>query len=244
MARVLKEPEHRAKRAEILDHAAGLIHTKGYAAMTIQDLLDGLTISRGALYHYFASKESLLEAMVDRMSSDAVDALTPIVRDPDLSAVQKFARYFKASAAVKTEQRDLIGVLLGSWYRDENVLLRQKMTSRALTCTAPLIIEPMIRQGVAEGVFTTAYPQQAGVIVVGVWLTLADSLTTLLFSGEPVAHITAQSRTLLAAGTDSIERILGAAAGSLTIDDEIAFDELAVALLSSARQDGREGDLQ
>lgn len=242
MARVLNESEHRAKRAKILDHAAGLIHTKGYAAMTIQDVLDGLTISRGALYHYFDSKEALLEAMVDRMGADAINALLPIVRDPDLSAMQKFARYFEASTAVKTEQKDLIGVLLRSWYRDENVLLRQKMTSRALTGTAPLIIEPMIRQGVAEGVFTTLYPQQAAVIVVGVWLTLADSLNTLLFSGEPVDRIIAQSRTLLMAGTDSIERILGAPTGSLTIGDGTALEELTVALLSSACKNGREGD--
>ena len=50
MARIFKEEEFNAKRNEILDFSLGLVYSKGYAQMTIQDILDGLHISRGALY--------------------------------------------------------------------------------------------------------------------------------------------------------------------------------------------------
>lgn len=53
MARLVKEEEYNAKRNEILDIALSLVYSKGYEQMTIQDILDGLHISRGAFYHYF-----------------------------------------------------------------------------------------------------------------------------------------------------------------------------------------------
>jgi AcrR family transcriptional regulator len=157
MARILKEEEFSAKRNEILDFALQLVYSKGYAHMTIQDILDGLHISRGALYHYFDSKEALLEALVDRMGLEAVDAFLPILQGPHLTAIQKFRRYFEASAQWKTAGKTLIIGMLRSWYTDDNTIIRQKMTARSIKGTAR-ILEPMIRQGIQEQVFTTRYP--------------------------------------------------------------------------------------
>ena len=42
MARQVKPEEHAARRSEILDAALHLMHDKGYAAMTIEDLLGTL----------------------------------------------------------------------------------------------------------------------------------------------------------------------------------------------------------
>src|SRR5512142_3115497 len=107
MARTLKHDEHNAKRNEILDMARRLIYTKGYEQMTIQDLLDGLHISRGALYDYFSSKEALLEALVDRMGLEAEQQLLPIAQDTHLTGIQKFRRYLEVSAQWKSTQKEL-----------------------------------------------------------------------------------------------------------------------------------------
>ncbi len=48
----------------ILRGAAKLFANKGYARTTIADLADAMTSSRGALYHYFDSKESILKAII------------------------------------------------------------------------------------------------------------------------------------------------------------------------------------
>ncbi len=63
MARIVKA--HAARRNEILDVAQRLIYTKGYEQMTIQDILSDLQISKGAFYHYFDSKQALLEAIIE-----------------------------------------------------------------------------------------------------------------------------------------------------------------------------------
>ncbi len=65
MVRVVKD--YTVRRNEILDVAQRLMVTTGYEQMTIQDILDGLGISKGAFYHYFSSKQELLEAIIERM---------------------------------------------------------------------------------------------------------------------------------------------------------------------------------
>src|SRR5664279_2315578 len=116
MARVAKEKERTAKRNAILDATQQLINTKGYEQMSIQDILDELQISKGAFYHYFSSKQALLEALIERMMLEAEKVLIPIVQDPDLPALEKFQRFFDAISRWKTDRKRIILGLMQSWY--------------------------------------------------------------------------------------------------------------------------------
>jgi AcrR family transcriptional regulator len=49
----------------ILTSAARLFATQGYERSSIGDLADACKLSRGALYHYFQSKEAILYAMLE-----------------------------------------------------------------------------------------------------------------------------------------------------------------------------------
>ena len=89
----------------------------------------------------------------------------------------------------------------------------------------PRIIEPIIKQGIAEEVFTTKFPKQAAEIIVGIALTLTDSITELMFPSEIAQDNYAKLEIILAAYTEAIERILGADAGSLKIFEENSFRE-------------------
>lgn len=62
MARIVKKPKER--RSDILNAARKLFNTKGYENTTIQDVMSYLDIAKGTIYHYFKSKEELLEAAV------------------------------------------------------------------------------------------------------------------------------------------------------------------------------------
>jgi AcrR family transcriptional regulator len=224
MARILKEAEYNAKRNEILDYALGLVYSKGYARMTIQDILDGLQISRGALYHYFDSKEALLEALVNRMGRTAVDAFLPILQDKHLTAIQKFRRYFEASAQWKSAGKAVILGMLRTWYTDDNTIVRQKMSAQSIKGTAS-ILEPIIRQGMQEGVFSTRYPEQVAETIAGIAYGMADSMVGLMIADETAPVTLQKLETLLEAYFDTVERILGAPAGSLKAFDASAFEE-------------------
>jgi len=196
--------------------------------MTIQDILDGTQISRGALYHYFDSKKAILEALVDRMGTAAERTILPIIDDPDLSALEKFNRYFEASAYWKNMQKELILSLLPMWFSDENAFIRQKMTAEALTHTSRLLV-PMIRQGIEEKVFTTRFPEEAAVIITGVFLTFTDTLVARLLAPERGLASIQAFGSILDAYVDAIERILGAPSGSLMVFKADDFKDWFVA---------------
>lgn len=218
MARTVKEEEHTLKRNEILDAAQRIIYTRGYEQMSVQDILDELKISKGAFYHYFPSKQALLTAIIDRMLEEAKQFIFPIVDDPQLSALEKLHRYFSTVARWKIARKDLLLALLRVWYADENLVVRQKFEAAALEWVTPLFAR-IIAQGVAEGVFSTPHPQQVGGVVVALMYRLGDVMAVPLLSAADGEEVFRQLMEAATVYTDSIERVLGAAAGSLCLFD-------------------------
>ncbi len=226
MARTLKQDEHTAKRNEILDVALQLLYSKGYGRMTIQDILERLKISKGAFYHYFDSKSAVLEALVERMVVEQMEPLLfATVQDASLTALEKFQRYLDTAVSWKTAKKDLMIELARVWYSDENALARQKMYSMMVAHVTPLFNE-IVRQGVAEGIFTTPYPEYASQLNIGMVQSLGDSFAQLLLSAdtEPRQALR-QAEKLLAAYTDAVERVLGAPKGSIRLMDSESLKE-------------------
>ena len=219
MARTVKKQEHAMRRNEILDVAQRLVYTKGYEQMTIQDILDDLKISKGAFYHYFDSKGALLEALIERTLEEVERILMPIVDDPHLPALEKLRRFFATAGRWKTAQKPFLLALLRVWYTDDNAIVRQKQQAMGIKRIAPLLTA-VIRQGVAEGVFTTAYPDQAGGVIQSLFRSLGDSWAEVLLADEPKQDAWQRIKHTIAAYTDALERVLGAPAGSLQLLDE------------------------
>jgi AcrR family transcriptional regulator len=234
MARVVKEEEYAVRRNEILNVAERFIYTKGYAQMSIQDILDAMLISKGAFYHYFDSKQALLEALIDRITTQVEQVLTPIVEDPDLPALDKMLRYFQTAARWKAGQKDYLLQLLRVWYDDHNAIVRQKVFGESVRRVAP-ILAVIIRQGMREGTFKTVFPEYAGEIIMSMFQSLSDSLLArLLLSPNPDPAELQQVKAMFSAYNDAIERVLGVPAGSLPIIDPNMLDEWAAAPVSTA----------
>ncbi len=222
MARIVKE--HAVRRNEILDVAQRLVYTKGYEQMRIQDILDGLQISKGAFYHYFDSKQALLEAILERMQEEAEQLLIPIVQDPHLPALDKLQRFFATLNRYKTTQKAFFLELLRVWYADDNTIVRQKARAAGVKWVTPWL-SVIIRQGIQEGVLTTSYPEQVGEVVLSLALDLGETLGGLLLSFEPERDDMLRIERTVAAYTDALERTLEAPRGSLQLVDDETLKE-------------------
>ena len=228
MPRVVKEEDYAARRKEILDVALRLVYTQGYEAMSIQDILDSSKISKGAFYHYFDSKQALLDGMIERMLDEAEQILLPIAQAKDLSAIEKLRRYFNAGGRWKVAQKAFMLDLLRIWRTDANALMRQKQEAAAMKRVAPVLAD-IIRQGIAEGVFSTKYPEQFGSMLVGLSRGFEDSIANLLLTAIPPPDALERLEAAIGAYSDSMERILGAPAGSLPLADiEILKEWLSI----------------
>ncbi len=226
MARVLKGRPIR--RAEILDLAQRLVYSKGYEQMTIQDILDGLQISKGAFYHYFESKQALLEAVVGHMIDELLQLVSPIMQDPGLPALEKLQRFYDTAARWKTAQKAYLLALYRVWYSDDNAVARQKMVAAAVRRITPLLTQ-VIRQGIGEGVFSTSYPDQAGEVVMSLIQSLGEAIVAALFSDEPKPEAARRIENTVAAYAEAMERVLRAPAGSLHLMDAGMLEEWLVA---------------
>lgn len=218
MPRFVNEAEHTARRNQIIDLVQQLVYTKGYEQMTIQDILEGLQISKGAFYHYFNSKQALLEALIERLVEQADQIQAPILQAPDLDAMEKLKLYFNTLGRWKTNQKAYLLRLMQVWYNDENALVRQKLHAASIQRFVP-VLTAIIQQGVQEGLLAPHHPDQAGQVVLALMLSLGEMLAHELLLGSPAIDDLPRLAGMVAAHQDAIERILGAPAGSIQIFD-------------------------
>lgn len=229
MARTVKEQEYTKKRNEILDASIRLLFAKGYEQMTIQDILVKLQISSGAFYHYFDSKPALLEAFIARIREETEKPLLPIVRDPHLPALEKLRGFFAMLERLQIAHKTEVVELGHVWYADSNAIVRQKVDLAIHKQRAPLLTE-IVCQGIREGVFKVAYPDQAGEVIQSLLQGMENTHARLLFwsAQEPDGATEADDATEIGelhrieqivtthdAYMDAVERVLGAPPNSL-----------------------------
>ncbi len=213
MPRIVKE--YAVRRNEILDAAQRLIYTKGYEQMTIQDILDDLQIAKGLVYYYFDSKQAMLTALIERMMNTIEQLVSPIVNDPDLRALEKFQHLFATLSRWETEQKTFIASLLRVWYTDDNAIVREKARIMTVKQVAPLFTV-IIRQGIEEGVMTTAYPDQSGEVALYLIQGLEETIAGLLLSVEAAPpDVLQRIEIAVAAYTDALGRTFGFSPDSL-----------------------------
>src|ERR1700742_2583848 len=84
----------RATRDQLIDVATRLFTEHGYEGTSVEAVLAAAGVSRGALYHHFAGKEALFEAVVADVSDRVAAALAAEVagRTDPLDAVLTAAR--------------------------------------------------------------------------------------------------------------------------------------------------------
>ncbi|MGH2466096.1 MAG: TetR/AcrR family transcriptional regulator [Candidatus Limnocylindrales bacterium] len=220
MARTLNPEAHSLRRDTFVDAAQRLIQSKGYEQLSLQDVIDEVGASKGAFYHYFASRETLLEAVVERMVDAAIALMVPIVDDPDLPAIDKLQLVFSTVAAWKGERKEFFVELIQVWLSAPNSVVRENFRREAVARITPLITT-IVRQGTAEGSFTATSPDGAAAVFVALMLSANEVATQLFLARQAQAVSFDEVVARLAAFTEAYERILGLPAGSwVMLDDE------------------------
>ncbi|HEV8280855.1 MAG TPA: TetR/AcrR family transcriptional regulator [Candidatus Limnocylindrales bacterium] len=224
MARTLDPEAHAIKRDAFLDAAQQLIMHKGYEGTSVQDVLQQVNTSKGAFYHYFDSKGSLLNGVVERMVDAALFSVQPVVNDPELPATDKLRGLFAGIASFKTARKELLIALMEVWLSDNNAIVREKFRRDVVERLTP-IMASIIRQGHDEGVFAVSAPDDAAGVFVSFLLSLNQS-TTELYLARQARNISLDDvRRTLDAQTEALERVLGAPSGSITLIDESVIRE-------------------
>lgn len=218
MARTIDTAIRAVRRDAFVDAAERLIRTKGYEQMSVQDVLDDLGTSKGAFYHYFDSKDALLEAVIERMTEAALTVVEPVAADPHLPAAEKLQAVFSTAGRWKTERSDILLALMRSWYSSENDLVRLRV-ARAATARLTPILARIVRQGTAEGAFTPTSPDHAAAILMALFNGSGDAMGELVLDRHDGRVPFEEAERFVGAYSEAVERVLGLPPGSFELVD-------------------------
>ena len=197
--RIVKTAEER--KNEILDVAEQLFAEKGFDNASTNDIIKRIGIARGTLYHHFGSKEEILDALVERMTRDAIARSKAVVSDRSHPLLDRLT-----GAIIALDINDGAGPeVFEQIHKPQNALLHQKMQERLIIGVVPLISE-LIREGNETGAFDSKYPDEAAEMIL-IYSNIAfDALAGL--TEEELVH---KGQAFIC----HVERILGAEEGSL-----------------------------
>jgi TetR/AcrR family transcriptional regulator, fatty acid metabolism regulator protein len=95
------------KRRQILDAAVRVFARKGYHSCRVGDITEEAGVAHGLLYHYFDSKEAVLETVFRETWSEVVDAFSAVETSED---------------PPREQLRHVAAILLRSWRRDPDLV--------------------------------------------------------------------------------------------------------------------------
>jgi AcrR family transcriptional regulator len=142
--------------AKILTAAASLFVVKNYAEVTMEQIAEAANVSKGALYHHFASKEELYLAL---MHADLAEkrALFRQAIDSATGCRERLRRLTTSFFNLPAARRRTISLVR----RDINVFEGPARTElvRAYQAALPELVEHIIRDGIRDGELAPTDPR-------------------------------------------------------------------------------------
>ncbi len=201
MVKIIMEHDERVN--DIVEKAEKLFAKKGYDNTSIADIIKKVKIAKGTFYHYFNSKDELLDKIVEKMLITIWDKLDEIVANKDMDAISKTLNFFGVFRTISQGREKLIEDI----HKEENAHIHLKLEKKMYPVISPKL-EEIIRQGIQEGLFNTKYANEAATILV-------VSIGALTPTQEHTHNFSKGNLDIDRAMMflDLIERILGAESG-------------------------------
>ncbi len=103
-----------AMREKLLDAAESLVQSRGFSAVTFQDIADAVGLRKPSVFHHIKNKEELSLALIERCSTKHGPLYAAVV-DKDISAPEKLRQVAKIfEDGLKNERPCLLAAIGGS----------------------------------------------------------------------------------------------------------------------------------
>ena len=106
--------ESRTTRDHLLEVGLRRIHSMGYAATGVKEILDDADVPKGSFYHHFASKEAFAKEVLELYVRNESERVTKILRDGKTAPLKRLRRYFEELIVVYGPAATISGCLAGN----------------------------------------------------------------------------------------------------------------------------------
>lgn len=203
---------HDERLNEFLDAAASIMARKGYEKTTIQEIIDAVGVSKGAFYHYFSSKEELLDALAEKSADAALERISEAIGREDMRADDKLRAFLGATWQWKSENLEFVAVL-ASVFAEENVRLRNRIIQKSKALNESILLG-IVEQGIGEGVFQVKYPRETVELYIQLMVAASDSWIRIMTSDAGAAEKSRRAKRTFAVVLEMLEKMLGMPEGS------------------------------
>lgn len=202
-----------------MDTALDLFVKKGYSKTTVQEIIDAMNASKGAFYHYFSSKEEIIDNLIDEDIHRYKNILSDLSRQKDRNAVGKFREMVTRLQAMRHENREKQLKLFHLMESKENVLFYQQLMERVKAFALPYYVK-IIEQGIDEGLFHVRYPEYTAELILQSITYFRRKMALIFFSAEDKSKVMGQIHDIILFIDELMHTLLGVAPGTLNIKEE------------------------
>ncbi len=215
----------------LIGAAWDLFTSKGYENTTVRDILSRVNLAKGTFYHYFTSKEAILNDVTEHIISRQVEAFKEKLQGEDIGATGRLYLLFDHLKTWKLKNTIFMRTLLRTVYSEQNLKLRHHMVNKMVDLLSPILAD-IFDQGIREGVFRMDFPHETAQLVLqmgfAVGASMAREVLAIMEDPGDTARIERVLR-LFGLYFASIEKLIGADQGVFDpVSDQDLFTLLGV----------------
>ena len=101
-------------REELIEVGLKQIHSAGYTATGINQILELADVPKGSFYHHFASKDAFAKEILEHYNFGEQERWESFLGDTKVSPLKRLRKYFKEMIAIYGRRGRSAGCLLGN----------------------------------------------------------------------------------------------------------------------------------
>ena len=101
-------------REDLIEVGLKQIHSAGYTATGINQILEIAEVPKGSFYHYFPSKDAFAEAVLNHYNAGEQERWESFLGDTKVSPLKRLRKYFQEMIAIYGRRGRSAGCLLGN----------------------------------------------------------------------------------------------------------------------------------
>jgi len=192
-------------RGAFIDAAFALFGERGFENTSVDAIVAKARLSKGTFFHYFPTKEALLDAACERLAGEGWVAVKDSLQgrgDP----LEKLARYLAEGRRFRAENAAQVASFWEALEHEQNAKLRARVREGYRTRVGPALTQ-VVASGVATEQFKVEDPATTTELLLEMVDASSEGTMRLLRAGGPEAVEKAKRR--VNATLTAVERILG-----------------------------------